>query len=216
MREGAVAPVVVDPQERRAAVDEQLRRLREVVLLVVLHEVLHDDVGNLRAVREVLDVLRVKRVAPQGVPRVLEVHHAELRRLDAQLLVPAPVLDEDVVHVLGEGRVLEVVHEHRVALLHHLLHERGEYRERLAGAGRAEHQGASEGIDEVHPSVAHLPLVLVAGRQVDGRGGLDERLALLEGLVHVVLLLYESPDLVHGQGNARHRCDVSGDGGEYV
>ena len=39
---------------------------------------------------------------------------------------------------------------------------------------------------------------------------------MLEGLIHVVLLIYESPDLVHGQGDACHRGDISGYGGEDV
>ena len=132
MREGAVPALLVYPKERCAAVDVELRGLREEVLLVSLHKVLHYHVGNLRAVREARYVLGIQRIAAQRVPGVLEIDHTEHRALQVHPVIAADVLQKHVVYVKRERRVLVVIHEHGISLAYHLLHERQIHREGLS------------------------------------------------------------------------------------
>lgn len=124
MRKRTVSAVLIHPEERRAAVNEELRRLGEEVLLVGLRQVLHYDISYLRAVRKAPDVLRVQRVAAQRISRILEIHHAEHRPLHPETVVAPHILRQHIEDIVCKRRVLVIIDEHRVALAHHLLHER--------------------------------------------------------------------------------------------
>ena len=208
MWEGAVPALLVYPEERCAAVDIELRGLREEVLLVGLHEVLHYHVCNLRAVREARYVLGIQRIAAQRVPGVLEIDHTEHRTLQVHPVIAADVLQKHVVYVKRERRVLVVIHEHGISLAYHLLHERQIYREGLSRAWSSEDHRAAEGIDDIDPSRMLLALVLVARLEVDGEFRVDLLFALQERLLEVVALLDEPGQLVQGEGCAENDRQV--------
>ena len=208
MREGAVPTLLVYPEERCAAIDVELSGLREEVLLVSLHKVLHYHVGNLRAVREARYVLWIQRIAAQRVPGVLEIDHTKHRTFLPESIIIVDILQKHIIDIKRERRILVIIHKHCISLAYHLLHKRQIYGEGLSRAWSPEDHRAAEGIDDIDPSRMLLALVLVARLEVDGEFRVDLLFALQERLLEVVALLDESGQLVQGEGCAENDRQV--------
>ena len=170
----------------------------KVLLLIALVQGLHHHAGCLRGVDDVCQVLGRNGVAAVRLERVLEVDAVELR----QCRVAPLIAQQGVVYDLCQVGDLEVIEHHRVPVRDHLLDERVEHGEGLAGSGRSDHKCPPEGVLHGDEAVMIGFLPVVTRREHHGpvaRVGLP---FLLEGFLQVVPVLVEAGEDTadHGEG----------------
>ena len=97
--------------------------------------------------------------------RIIKIYHIEFR-LD--LTVALLVIEQMVVGYHAEIRTLEVIDISAVTFLYHLF-DKGVYDGiRLARTGSTQHDGGSERVDDVNPTLVPFLLIVESGRQVNG------------------------------------------------
>ena len=178
--------LVVDEEIYTGGKEVRRRGLEEVVvtargLVFSLLEGVDERLGGLLSGGEVADVLRLYRIDTAGIGDIDEVDDIELASLRGIALTA--VLAVVVVEFLGQGRELVVVDDHGETLGGVLAYERVDDGEGLTRARGTDNPSATEGVDDVHPSVTELALVVETHREVDTVLVLDKFRGLLETLV---------------------------------
>ena len=199
------------------------RGLEELVaataaFLLSLLQGFKQSLGGLARCGKVVDVLQLNRVHTARILHIHKVYDVELHAIGHLTVLGILVLQVMIVEFGGEGGKLIVVHHHGKALLAMLPDERLNNRKSLTRTRSTHNPCASERIDDVHPSLAELTLVVIAHRYVHAVLVLLQFPALLEALVLEVeavfqqALLQELGDIVEGNMH-QHNTD---DGSEHI
>ena len=166
MGKGTVPAAVVYFQESYNRRQQDDRRLDEEVALLLdpgFIQIEHRDIGRFIGVGDVVEKLRVDRIAAMASSGIVEVQHVEFRRN----CIVFPVFQKMIVGYDAQVRELEVIDVHGEALLDLLPDEIVDHGIGLPGAGCAEDRCRTERIDDIDPSVAHPPLIPELCGQVD-------------------------------------------------
>lgn len=140
------------------------------------------------------NILALDRIDAVGIFHIGEIHDTETASL--RKIAVMPVLAELVKKRLGKCRKLVVIYHHGKTFRGVLPDERVYNTARLARTRSAENDGATEGIDDVYPTLVHLPLEIVYHRDIHRVRSLGLFLRLLERLVLKVETVFADPVVV--------------------
>ncbi|EEB23790.1 hypothetical protein BACDOR_03755 [Phocaeicola dorei DSM 17855] len=174
--------------------------------------------GGLARCGKVVDVLQLDGVHTARILHIHKVDDVELHAMGHLAVLGILVLQVMIVEFGGESGKLIVVHHHGKALLAVLPDKRLDDGEGLTRTRSTHNPCATERIDDVHPSLAELALVIIAHRDVHAVLVLLQLPALLKALILEVEAVFQQPflqelrDIVEGD---MHQYDTD-DGSEHI
>ena len=167
MRESAILAILINPQVPDNGSEQDNRGFHEKVTLFLypgLVQIEHYCISTFVGIGNIRHEFGIDGIAAVAASRIIKIDDIELR-FD---LVTLPVLKQMIVCDFGQVRKFVIVNVHGKGFLDLLFDVVVYHCITLSRTGRSKHDGGTEGIDDVYPSVPFLALVYELCRQIDG------------------------------------------------